>query len=209
MRVPPATAARMRSIATAMSPSRKGSCPGSSASRKRRALAGSAYPRRTSTDAVISLSPSSRASASAAAASYGSIDHTRVTVRRPPDGFPDEIGCGCALGAGPLLFGFAPTPAERIQHDLHPEEDEADGRSHDEDRDRRNVRHLLERVLRHRRSDEPDREHDGHHRHPEPPVVHVTKPRSWMSRDRRLRGASWPRGGAEIVASTISIRWRA
>src|SRR5918996_4937887 len=196
MRVPASTAARMRSTASAMSPSRKGSWPGSSESRKRRALSASPYPRRTRTEVVISLRPSSRARTSAAAASYGSIDHMRVTVRRPPDGSPGRIRYGCAVGAELLLFGFAPAPAERIQHDLHPEKDEGDGRSHDEDRDRRDVRHLFERVLRHCRADEPDREHDGDHGHPDPTVVHVTKRRWWMPRDRRLRGGSWPLGGA-------------
>src|SRR5690349_19597530 len=62
MRRPSATAARMRSQASSMSPSRNGSWPGSAAARNARAAAGSSNPRRTRTHAVNSLTPSSRES---------------------------------------------------------------------------------------------------------------------------------------------------
>ena len=46
---------------------------------------------------------------------------------------------------------------------------EADGRADDEHGDRREERHLLERVLRHRRADEPHGEHEDRHPGPEQP----------------------------------------
>src|SRR5437764_6617726 len=55
-------AARIRSTAPAVSPSKNGSCSGCSPARKARASSGSPYPRRTSTLAVISLTPSAWAS---------------------------------------------------------------------------------------------------------------------------------------------------
>src|SRR5262245_4524674 len=58
----------MRSHATAMSPSRNGSCGGISPSRNARAASASPSPRRTRTLAVSSLTPSSEASAAASAA---------------------------------------------------------------------------------------------------------------------------------------------
>ena len=79
-------------------------------------------------------------------------------------GSPD----GAASGANPL-HGVRPAsqrPLRRrcargaradLQDDLDPEHHEADRRADDEDRDRREVGHLLERVLRHRGADEPDR----------------------------------------------------
>src|SRR5215217_7022282 len=70
MRVPAATARRIASTAARMSPSRNGSCSGSSAARNARAASASPYPRRTSTAARTSLTPSSEASASTSARSH-------------------------------------------------------------------------------------------------------------------------------------------
>jgi hypothetical protein len=68
-----------------------------------------------------------------------------------------------------LLAALA-TLTQRLEHDLDPEQDQTDRRTDDDDGDRRVVRHLLERVLRHRRANEPDRQHDADHCNREPPV---------------------------------------
>src|SRR5665647_1554382 len=73
MRRPSATAARIRSQATRMSPSRNGSCGGISPSRKAPAEAGSEYPRRTRTLAVSSLIPSDSASSACTRCGHGPI----------------------------------------------------------------------------------------------------------------------------------------
>ena len=65
------------STATTMSPSVCGSCAGGSAARNPRAASGSSSPRRTSTVAVVSLTPSSSASASTRLQSHGRV------VQRP------------------------------------------------------------------------------------------------------------------------------
>ena len=58
----------------------------------------------------------------------------------------------------------------RLADDLHPEQHEPDRGPDDDDRDGREVRHLLERVPRDRRTDEPDHEDDERHRDREAPV---------------------------------------
>ena len=63
------------------------------------------------------------------------------------------MGVNRARGA---VLSARAAAAERVHDDLHPEQDDADGGSERDDRDGRVVRHLLERVLRHRRADEPD-----------------------------------------------------
>src|SRR6478735_8846822 len=77
MRSPAATAARIRSTATAMSPSVCGSWAGGSEARNPLAASGSSRPRRTSAVAVVSLTPSSSASASTRLQSHGRV------VQRP------------------------------------------------------------------------------------------------------------------------------
>ena len=62
---------------------------------------------------------------------------------------------------------------QRVQHDLDPQEHEADGDADDHHRDRCHVSHLLERVLRDRGTDEPDEEHDDSHHGPQATVSHV------------------------------------
>src|SRR6266581_543595 len=74
-----------------MSPSVNGSCPGSAPSRNARAAPGSPYPRRTSTEAVVRLMPSSSASERTAFGGHSVIDQVAFSigqsrVRRRPDG---------------------------------------------------------------------------------------------------------------------------
>src|SRR5437764_586317 len=83
MRRPSAMAARMRSTATCMSPSRSGSCSGCSPAKKARASSGSPYPRRTSTLAVISLMPSPWARTLDSRCGHGRIVHVPCSIARP------------------------------------------------------------------------------------------------------------------------------
>src|SRR5438270_1776181 len=80
MRAPASTAAVIVSTASRMSPSANGSCPGSAPSRNRRASAASQYPRRTSTPAVTSSSPSSAARARISAYAQGSSCQVPVAM---------------------------------------------------------------------------------------------------------------------------------
>ena len=61
--------------------------------------------------------------------------------------------------------GVPPRPAlvAELQDDLHPEHDDADRRADDHDGDRREERHLRQRVAGHRSPDEPDGQHGGGH----------------------------------------------
>src|SRR5438477_4007712 len=65
-----------------MSPRRNGSCGGCSPSRKRRASAGSSYPRRTRTLAVSSLIPSDRASSACTRCGHGPIVQVPSCIAR-------------------------------------------------------------------------------------------------------------------------------
>src|SRR5579864_9466128 len=71
MRRPSATAARIRSHATRMSPRRSGSCGGCSPARNARAAAESVKPRRTRTPAVSSLTPSEETSRACTSCGHG------------------------------------------------------------------------------------------------------------------------------------------
>src|SRR2546421_3945796 len=86
MRSPSAIAARIRSTAAAMSPSRTGSCGDCSPARKARDSSGSPYPRRTSTLAVISLMPSSLARALDCRCGHGRIVQLPCCIARSPYG---------------------------------------------------------------------------------------------------------------------------
>src|SRR3990170_846160 len=159
----------MRSTAAAMSPRRKGSWPGSSAARNRRASCGSASPRRTRTEAVTSLTPSSLRSTAAACESYGAIVQAPVTTKDGTGaaGRPQQLarplrGRGARCYINPPS---SPTASpDGVGDDLHPEKDDRDRGADDDHGDRRHECHLLERVLRDGCAHEPDREHDnGHH----------------------------------------------
>src|SRR6266487_651156 len=83
MRFPSAIAVRIRSTASDMSPSRKGSWSGCSPARKALASSGSPYPRRTSTLAVISLTPSSRVRTLDSRCGHGRIVHVPCCIASP------------------------------------------------------------------------------------------------------------------------------
>src|SRR5690348_1646461 len=92
MRRPSATAARILSQATRMSPSRNGSWPGSTASRKARASPASPSPRRTRTLAVSSLISSSRASSADVRCGHGRSSHGPASHVRSVQ-MPSFISC--------------------------------------------------------------------------------------------------------------------
>src|SRR4029079_13599068 len=83
MRRPSATAARMRTHAARMSPSRNGSCGGCSPSRKARADSGSVNPRRTRTPAVNSLISSASASSDCTPYGHGRTVQVPSCIVRP------------------------------------------------------------------------------------------------------------------------------
>src|SRR5918999_6432464 len=96
MRLPAAIALRIDSQACAMPPSRNGSWPGSAPSRKARASSGFPYPRRTRTRAVVSLTPSARASSPESRCGHGLIVQVPsyigwMKVRRGSDGAAARI----------------------------------------------------------------------------------------------------------------------
>src|SRR4051794_5229589 len=91
MRAPRSIAARIAATAASMSPSCSGSCAGSFPSRKRCASSTSRYPRRASTDAVVSETPSASASVRTSAWEHCSSCQVpdaigKVTVRTASDG---------------------------------------------------------------------------------------------------------------------------
>ena len=79
-----------------------------------------------------------------------------------------------ALHIAPLRFrlrvALGAAAADRLDGDLDPEENEPDRRADDDDGERSEERHLLERVLRHPRPDQPDRDDDHSHRENESAV---------------------------------------
>src|SRR5690348_2578142 len=83
MRRPAAIAARIRSHASSMSPSRNGSCGAWSPARNACAAAASVYPRRTSTPAVSSLIPSDCASSTCTRCGDGLIVQVPSCIVQP------------------------------------------------------------------------------------------------------------------------------
>ena len=65
--------------------------------------------------------------------------------------------------------------AAQLQHDLDPEHHDRDGRADDADREGREERHLLERVLRHSGADEPDGEHGSDDPDHDATVLHTLR----------------------------------
>src|SRR5688500_2772497 len=82
-----------------MSPSRKGSWPGSSPARKAVASSGFSYPRRTRTRAVVSLTPSASASAPASPCGHGLIVQVPSCIARP------RYGAGRTAQYPPSILG--------------------------------------------------------------------------------------------------------
>ena len=80
----------------------------------------------------------------------GAVLHRQSTVRPASDGVP-------AVGSGPGSRSRRRCSLpQRVAHDLHPEQDHAGERADREHGERREDRHLLERVLRHPGAEEPD-----------------------------------------------------
>src|SRR5262245_23637965 len=119
MRLPAEIADLIVSTPAAMSPSRNGSWPGDAPSRNARASSGSSYPRRTSTRAVVSLSPSASARARAASWEHDLTDQSmgRATVRWPSDSdvYPEIGDCRSELLLGRGLHGRVPRVPVRVQ----------------------------------------------------------------------------------------------
>ena len=132
------------STASCMLPRRNGLCGGCSPARKPPLEPGRGSRGGTRTAAVVSLTPSSCARRRASSTEDSRNVHRPSCIvergygrRRTAHGPGSTIRC--ALGAA---------AADRLNDDLDPEEDETDRGPDDEDGERREERHLLERVLR-------------------------------------------------------------
>ena len=84
--------------------------------------------------------------------------------------------------------GRTASTMERVDHDLDPEQDKTDGHADDDHRDRGDVCHLLERVLRDRCADQPNEEYDDGHDNPETLVLHIQQPRCATDPGREADG---------------------